>query len=111
MPLKQQIEDLRKLVETARVHQEHYEIARKHVKRIELNLVRGEVLIYRDFVNQYNEDKKKVNDLVFVILRPSPDGIGNIMSRSKVLWTTKYYEFFWRVWFLNGLVLGTTTCK
>ena len=38
----------------------------------------GQVLIYRDFVNQYNEDKKKIHNLVFVIIRPSPDGIGNI---------------------------------
>ena len=78
LPLKQKIVELDKLVENARVHQIHYETARKYVKTIEENLMPGQVLIYRDFVNQYNEDKKKINNLVFVIIRPSPDGIGNI---------------------------------
>ena len=59
LPLKHKLADLEKKVETARVHQKHYEIARKHVKPIEDNLAPGQVLIFRDFVNQYNEDKKK----------------------------------------------------
>ena len=42
--------------------------------------IKPEVLIFRDFVNQYNEDKKKVNNLVFVILRPAADGVGNTID-------------------------------
>ena len=80
LPLRQKVADEQKHVEIARVHQVHYETARKYVKTIEMNLSPGEVLIFRDFVNQYNEDKKKVNNLVFVIIRPSPDGVGNIID-------------------------------
>jgi hypothetical protein len=89
LPLKQQRADLDKAVETARIHQKHYERARKHVKTIEDNLRPGEVLVYRDFVNQYNEDKKKINNLVFVVLRPDPNGVGNIIDYSDNIAQTK----------------------
>lgn len=80
LPFRQKIAGLRKSVDTARRHQEHYATARKYVKTIEMNLIPGEVLIFRDFVNQYSELGKKVNNLVFVILRPSPDGVGNMID-------------------------------
>ena len=80
LPLRQKVADLKKRVATADLHQIHYESARKYVKTIESNLKEGEVLLFRDFVNQYNENKKKINNLVVVIVRPSPDGIGNIID-------------------------------
>ena len=89
LPLKHKLADLEKKVETARVHQKHYEIARKHVKTIEDNLAPGQVLIFRDFVNQYNEDKKKINNLIFVVLRPHPSGVGNIIDYSDNIAQTK----------------------
>ena len=55
-------------------------ITLKYVKGIEYNLKPGQVLIYRDFVNQYNETGKKINNLIFVVIRPSPDGCGNIID-------------------------------
>ena len=48
LPLRQKIAGLRKSVDTARRHQEHYATARKYVKTIEMNLIPGEVLIFRD---------------------------------------------------------------
>ena len=89
LPLKHKIRDLRKAVKTADDHQIHYETARKYVKTIESNLKKGEVLLYRDFVNQYNENGKKIYNLVVVIIRPSPDGIGNIIDYVDHLAQTK----------------------
>ena len=89
LPLKQKQADLEKKVETATVHQRHYETARKHVKAIEDNLEPGQVLIFRDFVNQYNEDGKKINNLVFVVLRPDPNGVGNIIDYADNIAQTK----------------------
>jgi hypothetical protein len=88
-PLRQRMAELDKLVDTAQRHQRNYETARKHVKAIEDNLKPGEVLIFRDFVNQYNEDKKKINNLVFVVLRPDPNGVGNIIDYSDNIAQTK----------------------
>ena len=97
LPLKQKRAELEKKVETAQVHQRHYETARKHVKTIEENLKPGEVLIFRDFVNQYNEDKGKINNLVFVVLRPNPNGVGNISDYSdniaRTKCTSKYHAY------------------
>ena len=78
--LRQKISKLEKAVEHARIHFVHYETALKYVKGIEYNLQTGQVLIYRDFVNQYSETGKKINNLIFVVIRPSPDGCGNIID-------------------------------
>ena len=78
--LRQKISKLEKAVEHARIHFIHYETALKYVKGIEYNLQTGQVLIYRDFVNQYSETGKKINNLIFVVIRPSPDGCGNIID-------------------------------
>ena len=77
-PLRQKISKLEKAVEHARIHFIHYESAL--VKGIEYSLKPGQVLIYRDFVNQYSETGKKINNLIFVVIRPSPDGCGNIID-------------------------------
>ena len=78
--LRQKISKLEKAVEHARIHFIHYETALKYVKGIEYNLQTGQVLIYRDFVNQYSETGKKINNLIFVVIRPSPDGCGNFID-------------------------------
>jgi hypothetical protein len=54
-------------------HIEQYETARKQVKIIEKNLKPGEVLVYRDFVNQHSQDFKCSN-LVYVLLWRSEEG-------------------------------------
>ena len=36
------------------LHLKQYAAARKHVKQIEINLKKGECLVYRDFVNHHN---------------------------------------------------------
>jgi hypothetical protein len=38
------------------------------MKDLEKRLKPGECILYRDFVNQYNSDGKKVNNLVLVVM-------------------------------------------
>ena len=79
LPKRQAITKLQKDVDHA-VHFKHYGMALKFVKGIEYNLQPNQVLIYRDFVNQYNEKGTKVNNLIFVVCKLSPDGDGNTID-------------------------------
>ena len=47
---------------------------------METNLKPNDVLLFRDFVNQYNEQGSKISNLVFVIIRASPDGVGLVID-------------------------------
>jgi hypothetical protein len=79
--LKLTVAQYHKLVERDQVHQKHYEMARKYVKNRETNLKPNEVLVFRDFVNQYNEKGTKVSNLVFVIIRAAgPHWMGLVLS-------------------------------
>ncbi len=80
LPKRQAITKLQKDVDHATVHFKHYGMALKFVKGIEYNLQPNQVLIYRDFVNQYNEKGTKVNNLIFVVCKLSPDGDGNTID-------------------------------
>ena len=79
-PKRLEILKLEKDVEHARIHFIHYKTALKYVKGIEYNLRPNQVLLYRDFVNQYSYKGKKINNLIFVVSRPSPTGEGNIID-------------------------------
>ena len=80
LPKRQAITKLQKDVDHAVIHFKHYAMALKYVKGIEYNLKENQVLLYRDFVNQYNEKGKKVNNLIFVVCKLSPDGDGNTID-------------------------------
>jgi hypothetical protein len=79
-PKRVEILKLEKDVERARIHFIHYKTALKYVKGIEYNLRPNQVLLYRDFVNQYSYKGKKVNNLIFVVIRPNPNGEDNIID-------------------------------
>jgi hypothetical protein len=53
--LRTKVRDRQKQVNKCDVHEQHYKVARAYVKDIENNLTENEVLVFRDFVNQYNE--------------------------------------------------------
>lgn len=50
------------------MHVRQLEESRPRLDQIEKDLVPGQVLVFRDFVNQYNHRGKKINDLVLVLL-------------------------------------------
>jgi hypothetical protein len=79
-PKRVEILKLEKQVEHARIHFLHYKTALKYVKGIEYNLRPNQVLLYRDFVNQYSYKGKKVNNLIFVVNRPNPTGGRNLID-------------------------------
>ena len=83
-----------KLVERDQVHQKHYEMARKYVKTRETNLKPNEVLLFRDFVSQYNEKGTKVSALVFVIILASLNGVGLAIDYVDNFATAKCDSYF-----------------
>jgi hypothetical protein len=50
------------------LHVKQYAAQRPFMKELEKRLKPGECILYRDFVNQYNGDGKKVNNLVLVVM-------------------------------------------
>ena len=66
--LVQRQRELRKNVALYETHLKQYETCRKEIKRVEQNLVYGDgkCVLYRDFVNCYNERGGKVKNLVLV---------------------------------------------
>ena len=63
------------------LHLKQYAAARKHVKQIEINLKKGECLVYRDFVNHHNANGGKVVNLVLCLLwREEDDGPLHVLN-------------------------------
>jgi hypothetical protein len=56
------------------IHLKQFEICRKTVKDYEEALVPGQMVMFRDFVNQHNASGKKVNNLVLVFLYREEEG-------------------------------------
>lgn len=56
------------------IHQKQLETCRECVINASTDLKIGECLVYRDFVNQHNEEGKKINNFVLVVLYREVEG-------------------------------------
>ena len=74
--LAQKQKILLKKVASYHLHLKQYETCREECKQAEAQLVHGDgrCVLYRDFVNQYNEEGRKVNNLVLVKITRGENG-------------------------------------
>ena len=77
---KKKLKFLQKKVDKYEIHLQQYEQCRPYVEKIISNLGENECLIFRDFVNQYNERGSKINNLVLVLI----ERIDEVTLRSKI---------------------------
>ena len=67
-------------------HLQQLEVCRPMVIKAAAELQLGECLVYRDFVNQHNEEGKKINNLVLVVLyRKEKDGDLLVFNLSNIV--------------------------
>jgi hypothetical protein len=67
------------------VHKEQYKLCRPYTQYIQKRMKPGQCMVFRDFVNQHNEENDKVCNLVLVVLwRDVEDGVLSMIKISNI---------------------------